>query len=162
MPERAALTGSEEDHPVPDVARLSPSPPTMTEAKQTYELVIGRLLAGLFALPVLAYAVRYGAGLFLEGSLSASLFLLPTPLAELTLAALLLWFALGGSSRAVRHRLGSALLWGSVVGGVGFLLGFFGPLVLQPNSNQGPLLGIFVTGPLGFVLGCIGGALISG
>jgi hypothetical protein len=134
----------------------------MTEAKQTPELVVERLIAGLLALPVLAYAVWYGAGLFSEGSLPASLFLLPFPLSGLTLGALLLWFALRGSSPALRRRLGSALLWGSVVGGVAFLAGFFGPLVLQPSSNQGPLFGIFVSGPLGFVAGCLGGALFSG
>lgn len=36
----------------------------------------------------------------------------------------------------------------------GFLAGFFGPIFLT-NSDQGPLLGIFVTGPLGAVVGLI-------
>jgi hypothetical protein len=40
---------------------------------------------------------------------------------------------------------------------LGFGAGFFGPLLLSPGANQGPLLGIFFTGPLGFVLGCVGG-----
>jgi hypothetical protein len=40
---------------------------------------------------------------------------------------------------------------------VAFLAGYFGPIVLTPDSNQGPLLGIFFTGPLGFVLGTFGG-----
>lgn len=44
-----------------------------------------------------------------------------------------------------------------VVGTVGFLGGFFGPMILAPDANQGPLLGIFVTGPLGFLLGGAGG-----
>lgn len=43
------------------------------------------------------------------------------------------------------------------VGAVAFLLGFVGPMILTPESNQGPLLGIFFTGPLGFFLGAIGG-----
>jgi len=30
-------------------------------------------------------------------------------------------------------------------------------MVLAPDANQGPLLGIFITGPLGAVLGAIGG-----
>jgi hypothetical protein len=33
--------------------------------------------------------------------------------------------------------------------------GFFGPIVLAPEANQGPLLGIFITGPLGFLLGFV-------
>ncbi len=43
--------------------------------------------------------------------------------------------------------------WGVVVGFAGFVLGFFGPMVLAPGANQGPLLGIFITGPLGFLAG---------
>jgi len=46
-----------------------------------------------------------------------------------------------------------------VTGGVGFAAGFFGPILLTPGANQGPLLGIFITGPLGFVLGAVGGGV---
>ena len=44
-----------------------------------------------------------------------------------------------------------------VVGGIGFCVGFFGPIIFAPGANQGPLLGIFITGPLGFVAGGVGG-----
>ena len=44
-----------------------------------------------------------------------------------------------------------------IVGGVGFLLGFVGPMVLTPGANQGPMLGIFITGPLGFLCGLVWG-----
>lgn len=40
-----------------------------------------------------------------------------------------------------------------LLGAVGFACGFFGPIALNPEANQGPLLGIFITGPLGFLLG---------
>lgn len=43
------------------------------------------------------------------------------------------------------------------LGTLGFLLGFFGPLLLTPGANQGPLLGLFITGPLGFLCGAAGG-----
>jgi len=47
-----------------------------------------------------------------------------------------------------------------MLGVTGFLIGFFGPLRFQPWSNQGPMFGIFVTGPGGLVLGAlVGGAL---
>jgi hypothetical protein len=46
-----------------------------------------------------------------------------------------------------------------MVGGIGFVLGFFGPIIFMPGANQGPLLGIFITGPLGFILGGIGGGV---
>lgn len=44
-----------------------------------------------------------------------------------------------------------------VVGGVGFVGGFFGPMIFAPDANQGPLLGLFITGPLGFLAGGVGG-----
>jgi len=46
-----------------------------------------------------------------------------------------------------------ALRAGLVVGAIGFAVGFFGPLVWSPDANQGPPLGIFITGPIGFVIG---------
>jgi hypothetical protein len=48
---------------------------------------------------------------------------------------------------------GKILLPAFVLGGIGFIAGFFGPILLTPEANQGPLLGIFITGPLGFVFG---------
>lgn len=41
------------------------------------------------------------------------------------------------------------------IGAIGFCAGFFGPI----EANQGPLLGIFITGPLGFLLGGVGGVV---
>ena len=43
--------------------------------------------------------------------------------------------------------------YGFLIGGICFLVGFIGPIIVWPDSNQGPLLGIFITGPLGFLLG---------
>jgi hypothetical protein len=49
---------------------------------------------------------------------------------------------------------------GAVATGViGFTAGFVGPMIFAPSSNQGPLLGIFITGPLGLVLGAVGGGI---
>jgi hypothetical protein len=47
-----------------------------------------------------------------------------------------------------------------VVGGVGFTLGYIGPLLFS-DSNLGPLLGIFVTGPLGLLAGALIGIILS-
>jgi hypothetical protein len=44
-----------------------------------------------------------------------------------------------------------------MLGSIGFCAGFFVPMIVTPEANQGPLLGIFITGPLGFLLGGIGG-----
>lgn len=54
-----------------------------------------------------------------------------------------------------------AVLGGLILGGISFAAGFFGPIILQPDSPQGPMLGIFFTGPLGFVVGLIGGAVVG-
>lgn len=45
--------------------------------------------------------------------------------------------------------------WTLIVGGAAFAVGFFGPMVWAPGANQGPLLGIFITGPLGLVAGFV-------
>ncbi|MBI1283228.1 MAG: multidrug ABC transporter permease [Thiobacillus sp.] len=47
-----------------------------------------------------------------------------------------------------------------MLGGLGFVLGFFGPMVFAPEANQGPLLGIFITGPGGAALGAVTGWLV--
>jgi hypothetical protein len=47
----------------------------------------------------------------------------------------------------------SVLLGAVVLGAIDFSAGFFGPIIFMPVANQGPLLGLFITGPLGFVLG---------
>ncbi len=44
------------------------------------------------------------------------------------------------------------------LGAVGFAAGFFGPLVLNPESNIGPVIGILISGPLGAIAGAILGA----
>lgn len=51
------------------------------------------------------------------------------------------------------------LIWTFAIGAVCFSAGFFGPMILAPGANQGPLLGIFITGPLGVLLGFAIGAV---
>jgi MFS family permease len=47
------------------------------------------------------------------------------------------------------------------VGAAGFCAGFFGPIALNPDANQGPLLGIFITGPGGAILGAVVGGVLG-
>jgi len=47
------------------------------------------------------------------------------------------------------------LRWTIVLGIAGFLSGFIGPMILAPDANQGPLLGILITGPTGALLGSV-------
>ncbi|HBH04538.1 MAG TPA: hypothetical protein DDZ42_21935 [Candidatus Rokubacteria bacterium] len=64
------------------------------------------------------------------------------------------WRRLGSMPAGLLASMSSGAI---VVGAIGFCAGFVGPILLTPEANQGPLLGIFVTGPLGFVLGGLGG-----
>ena len=48
-----------------------------------------------------------------------------------------------------------------ILGAIGFIAGFVGPILFTPESNHGPLLGIFLTGPLGFLGGGIVGGVIG-
>ena len=74
-----------------------------------------------------------------------------------TAAVLCWWFAFRRHVAQSRRRMGFALVAGIVFGGVGFVGGIAGPLIFAPKANQGPLLGIFITSPLGFVAGAVGG-----
>ena len=51
--------------------------------------------------------------------------------------------------------------WALILGAIGFVGGYVGPMVVTPEANQGPLLGIFITGPGGALLGALIG-LIAG
>jgi hypothetical protein len=46
-------------------------------------------------------------------------------------------------------------LWVLILGATGFAAGFFGPIIFAPDANQGPLVGIFISGPGGAILGLI-------
>ena len=48
-----------------------------------------------------------------------------------------------------------------LVGALGFCIGFFGPAIFMPDANQGPLIGIFVLGPFGAVIGALVGLLVG-
>jgi hypothetical protein len=55
--------------------------------------------------------------------------------------------------------LSSMLRWGLIIGVPAFLVGYIGPTIWAPDANQGPLLGIFITGPLGVVAGAVLGLI---
>ena len=117
-----------------------------------------RILAGVTAVPLSLYCL-----LAIAGQLGHGLDPIGLMLGSFTgiAAALCWWFAFRGHVPEVRARIRLVLRWGMVAGSIGFAIGFFGPILVKPSANQGPLVGIFVTGPLGFVLGIAGGWLYS-
>lgn len=80
---------------------------------------------------------------------------------EIALCYGCIWFAMNGARPEVEARMGRALRFGAIIGGVSFAAGFFGPLVFAPGANQGPLLGIFITGPIGFLVGLVIGGVTA-
>jgi hypothetical protein len=95
------------------------------------------------------------AALLLPGALG----LLASPLAFVAafFAARKVW----EGTAEERPGLVTAVLVGALVtGGIGFAAGFFGPMILSPSSNQGPLLGILITGPAGLLIGAVLGAVL--
>lgn len=69
-------------------------------------------------------------------------------------AASWIWRSLGQREPGIAAR----ILASTAIGGAtGFVLGFFGPMLLAPGANQGPMLGIFITGPAGALIGLIVG-----
>ena len=67
------------------------------------------------------------------------------------------WYVWKRPGGAPDGLISNILLGAIVLGAIGFCAGFFGPIIFAPDANQGPLLGIFITGPLGFILGGVGG-----
>lgn len=65
---------------------------------------------------------------------------------------------MGATSKTAEVRIG-IIVWAAVLGGTGFAAGFFGPIALNPEANQGPLVGILITGPLGTLAGLVLGAI---
>jgi hypothetical protein len=99
------------------------------------------LVAWLLALALLPGGVAWAANLL---ALAAAFYV-----------ARQVWIgtAEGATSVPVMAGLGAVTL-----GGLGFVAGFFGPMIFAPEANQGPMLGIFITGPAGVVIGAIAGA----
>jgi hypothetical protein len=83
---------------------------------------------------------------------------LGSPIAAI-LAATFTWWGTASLSQGLA---GSVVLGAILIGGIGFVGGFFGPIIFDPGANQGPLLGIFITGPLGAIVGAVGGAVYWG
>lgn len=82
-------------------------------------------------------------------------------LGSFLVAAGVAWYVWAYTASPPASLASSVLLGAFLAGGIGFSAGFFGPLLFTPSSrgNLAPLLGLFITGPLGFIFGAaMGGA----
>jgi hypothetical protein len=75
----------------------------------------------------------------------------------LTVAVLVARSVWRAEDRLPTALLGAIGIGAAVFGSIGFIAGFFGPMVFAPEANQGPMLGLFITGPLGALLGAVAG-----
>jgi uncharacterized membrane protein YeaQ/YmgE (transglycosylase-associated protein family) len=69
------------------------------------------------------------------------------------------------NTRSIWSRLALTPPWAAagamLLGVTGFVIGFFGPMQFQPWANQGPMVGIFLTGPGGVLLGAVSGGALA-
>ncbi|MEK6736698.1 MAG: multidrug ABC transporter permease [Pseudomonadota bacterium] len=76
---------------------------------------------------------------------------------SLACAALAGWYAwklVSGEKISV----GASVISGALMlGSLCFIIGFLGPMAFVNDTSQGPLVGVFIAGPLGVILGAIGG-----
>lgn len=117
--------------------------------------VIFRVAALILIVPATYYFVYWVPLSFVpvgEGSV------LPGPL-SLACAVAAGWYVWNRLGSADAGLVSSVLTGAALLGGIGFCAGFFGPLVFAPEANQGPLLGLLITGPLGFLLGGVAGGV---
>lgn len=59
--------------------------------------------------------------------------------------------------RFLSYPLAGAIL----LGAFGLVAGVVGPMIWEPRANQGPLIGILVTGPLGVIVGLVVGLVLA-
>ena len=70
------------------------------------------------------------------------------------LSALIVW----KKTKHISNNLATHIIVGGlIVEPIGFTLGFFTSIVMTPVSNYGPLTGIFIAAPIGFVIGLLSG-----
>jgi hypothetical protein len=129
-------------------------PPKLSTSRTSYKPV--RIFAQIAAIILTAIAIWLLMGTIGNGLLSV---FASAPF--IAAAAICWWFILRGKYKRSRIRMMYAFLGALIVGGIGFTAGFFGPIIFSPQSNQGPLLGIFITGPLGFLAGAVIGAIVG-
>jgi len=124
-----------------------------TEAGKRY---IPRSLAGLIAIFAAIFVMQV---LRTNSQEAMSLWICGFISIPATMVILCTWFVFKGHNTVSRARMECALIGGLSIGGIAFLGGFVGPMLFMSESNQGPLLGIFVTGPIGFLVGNVLGLI---
>jgi hypothetical protein len=133
---------------------MNESPPKLADTQTSYKPI--RIFAQVAAIVFSAIATWLLIGTIGNGLLNV---FASSPF--IAVAAICWWFVLRGKYKKSRIRMMYAFIGALIVGGIGFVAGFFGPIIFSPQVNDGPLLGIFITGPIGFMAGAIIGAIVG-
>jgi hypothetical protein len=72
-------------------------------------------------------------------------------------AAMAVWFTWKLAAGKRTHGFVAVISGALILGGLFFTLGFLGPMVFAKDTNQGPLIGVFIAAPLGVIVGAIAG-----
>jgi hypothetical protein len=118
-----------------------------------------RGIAGIIALPFIwiAFTAVYGQ---LRGQISVWGMIVAS--ASICASIIFTSFAVRGHVSTARTHIWRSLVGALVLGGLGFVVGYFyTDLTGGPENPQEPMLGIFITGPLGFAIGGFAGFLWS-
>lgn len=113
-------------------------------------------LRRLSGIAMILYGVAYMTGLLMQGAVRADLVLFGIPLFAMVAGGLMLVPRREGCLTPWQQRLRNARRGAWALGFAGLAGGIIGPMALS-DSNTGPLLGMVVTGPLGFLLGTVVG-----
>jgi hypothetical protein len=128
------------------------------KATNSQSFLLERIIAGIGAIAFSTYSIMVLQTQLKEGfDTLGNIFIVGSA----TAAILCWWIALFYQREQSRRKMSLTFRGGVIVGGISFLGGFVGPIILTPQANQGPLVGIFITGPIGFVLGIIIGYIHS-
>ena len=118
-----------------------------------------RLAAAFVSAVATFYFVFWVAGALLFQSTGSAGSFWGSMILSAVAGCLVAWFVWRQTASVEQSLVTAVVLGAFLTGAIGFSIGFFGPIVFTPEANQGPLLGIFITGPLGFLLGGGGGAV---
>ena len=119
---------------------------------------VGSALGGAALIGIAAWLAWLNLSRF---TLDGWIFWAPVALWLLTMGVLCWRAALSRDQPTTRESLRASWKIGWTFGAIGLVAGFVGPLLFS-TSNLGPLLGILITGPLGFVAGALGAGVVRG
>ncbi|PTN11869.1 multidrug ABC transporter permease [Nitrosomonas aestuarii] len=80
---------------------------------------------------------------------------------SLVCAACVGWYSWQSFSSKKMSVSASVLNGALILGGLGFIFGFFGPMLLVQDTQQAIFFGIIVACPIGLILGAIGGYVFA-